>query len=138
MATLVQRAQVYADQTRLDAEQARIDRKFIIDFIMSVQDCLISFARTYDYRKFEHGIEQLKAKEGVRLTIDNWFWRPEPEISLREQLSRRGKYLKAGQYSIDQQWDLLVEFVSAWTKEDLDEGMIREIISEVHDVSSTG
>ncbi len=127
---------VYCDQAKLDAMNARVQRTFVVDFINSMADLMVTHGKAFDWQQLKRQVQILKNREGVRLSIDNWFWRPEPDISLREQLLRRAKYLKSQNYSIDQQWDLLVEYVAAWTKEDVDESLIKIAMSGAHNASA--
>jgi hypothetical protein len=131
---LVDRLRVYCAQAHLEAERARADRKFMVDFMLGVHDLLVEFARTSDWMKFKRDIQILKNREGARASVDNWFWRPEKELDLREQLMRRAAYLKAQNYPIDRQWDLLVDYVSGWTGSELDEALLRQVLKEVHHV----
>jgi len=134
---LVDRLRVYCDQARLEAERARVDRKFLVEFMLNVQDLLIEFAKTADWMKFKRQIQILRNREGARASVDNWFWRPEKGLELKEQLARRAAYLKAQNYSLDQQWDLLVDFVAGWTGAEngaIDEALLRQVLKEAHNV----
>jgi hypothetical protein len=56
--TLGDRMRVYCDQAHLEAERARVDRKFLMEFMLNVQDLLIEFSKTADWMKFKRQIHR--------------------------------------------------------------------------------
>lgn len=77
----------------------------------------------------------LKAeREATRLRLPLWFWRSEPGLTLVEQVTKRAKLLREDRKSIDDAWDLCLEFQQDCVRECLPESEYRQIIRSVYEV----
>ena len=76
----------------------------------------------------------LKAERtAARDRIPVWFWRPEPELTLKEQLVRRARWLRSEKYGLDDSWDLLKEFLADWAKpqEEISDERLSRLVGHV-------
>ena len=129
MENRVETMSAYCDQMRLDAKNARIQHKLTVEFILSALE-VASDLQNHD-AGLTSRIRALGKKAELRAGLDTWFWRPETNgMEFRNMLRKRAAYLKASGYSIDQAWDLLVEFISGWSGQDLDEELLKEVVAE--------
>lgn len=71
--------------------------------------------KTAERRFVEHSILRAE-REAARTRVPLWFWRPEPELTLKEQLVRRARFLRDEGYGLDDAWDLIREYLSDWVK----------------------
>jgi hypothetical protein len=126
---LVDRISAFSDQCRLDAANARNDRKFIIDFMLAIQGPFIEFVETRNSAAFKSDLKKLADKQTIRSSVDYWFWRPETSMEFRNQLRKRANYLKTSNYTLDQAWDLLVDYVAGWTGRELDEALLKSVLA---------
>ena len=99
-------------EARFDLLEARRERKFIIDTILSVHDLAVRFARDADWKRHEKALAEIAAREGLRALMPPWFWRPGPE-KLTARVIVRAKWLRAENYTLDDAWDLLSDFLRA-------------------------
>ncbi|HOI95026.1 MAG TPA: hypothetical protein PK250_10005 [Syntrophobacter fumaroxidans] len=89
--------------------------------------------RAADRRHLDRAI--LKAeREAARLRLPLWFWRPEPGLTLTQQVERRVKLLKEDRKSLDDAWDLCLEFQQDCAHECLPEEAYRQIIRAIYGV----
>ena len=129
---LVDRISAFSDQCRLDAANARNERKFLMDFMAGALD-VANDLHNHDAALVAR-LKALGRKTELRASVDAWFWRPEISqgMTFRNQLRKRAGYLRATGYTIDQAWDLLVDFVAGWTLEPLDEPLLKSVLAEAY------
>ena len=79
----------------------------------------------------------LGERERIRASVDAWFWRPEHAHGMthKNQLRKRAAYLKATNYTFDQAWDLLCDFVAGWSREEIDKHLLAAVLSEHYSVA---
>lgn len=88
--------------------------------------------KSVERRFIEKTIRRVE-REAARTRLPLWFWRPEPELDVEAQLARRARFLieEAG-LSVDDQWDLLREYVDDWAKADVSDDCITYTIDRLH------
>ena len=119
-----------SEATAADLAQIRGERKQMLEIMLNVEQITCDFANKYDKLRRDKAISKIIERETLRQGIDNWFWRPEPAMEFRNQLRKRAGYLKANQYTLDQAWVLLCDFVAGWTIEDIDEELLKTVLAE--------
>ena len=126
---LVDRARVYGDQVRFDLRMAMHVRRQIVDLF----DVWLTEA---DDGRRRVALELLKNR--AEKEIGPWFWRRDKDIDVEDSLRSRARQLRdMGTYSMQWQWDLLVELMTDWTGE-ADTGLLERIIQEAHSAKSAG
>jgi hypothetical protein len=122
----------FSNQCQLDAANARIERKFLMDFMKDFLE-LANDLQNHDAALVSR-LKSLSAKAELRASVDYWFWRPEVAqgMTFRNQLRKRANYLSATNYTLDQAWDLLCDFTAGCTIEDIDEPLLREVVAEAY------
>jgi hypothetical protein len=136
---LLKEACAVLSEARFELVCCRAERKMMIEYLSSALKLSIDFAKTADHQKFELALKKLADREGVRRTVDNWFWRPEPNLDPRRQLLRRAKYLKAKRFVLDDAWDLLVDYIAGWSREPsktINENLLKSILAEAYDAGA--
>jgi hypothetical protein len=74
------------------------------------------------------------AREAARTQLPLWFWRPEPELGIEGQLTRRVTFLiDEAKLLEDDQWDLIREYVDDWAKVDVADDFIESILDRLHE-----
>ena len=129
---LVDRLSAFSDQCRLDAANARNERKFLMDFMLQALE-LANNLHNHDAALVAR-LKALGRKTELRASVDAWFWRPEISqgMTFRNQLRKRAGYLKVTQYKLDDAWDLLCDFVCGRTIEELDEDLLKAVFAEAY------
>lgn len=103
-------------ELRVEIQSLRRFNDCLVETLKAYSDFYLELTdKTADRRFLERCI--LKAERmAARDRIPCWFWRPEPELTLKEQLVRRARYLRDEKYGLDDSWDVLQEYLSDWAK----------------------
>lgn len=127
----------FSAQCQADAANARIERKFLMDFMLVVLE-LANDLQNHDASLVAR-LKSLGKKTELRASVDYWFWRPEiaQGMTFRNQLRKRARYLKATGYTIDQAWDLLCDYIAGWTIEEIDEPLLKSVLAEAYKYGRT-
>ena len=121
----------FSNQCQADAANVRIERKFLMDFMVSALE-VANDLQNHDAAMVAR-LKSLGKKTELRASVDYWFWRPEiGTLTHRNQLRKRANYLHATRYTIDQAWDLLCDFIAGWTLEEIDEPLLKSVLAEAY------
>lgn len=104
--------------TEIQAERSAMQRLVLAytQVLKAFSDLYLELCGKTEERRFLERSMRRAEREAARLRLPLWFWRPEPGLELKAQLYRRAKYLIEQECSLDDQFDLLREFVDEWAR----------------------
>lgn len=104
--------------------------------IKAFSDLYLEMTEEDERRKWLERIVVKAEREAARLKLDLWFWRPEEGTTLKQQLKRRVNHLSNLEYSVDDTWDLMTEYMQDHTSGLVDLDLLRTVISEAAHAST--
>jgi len=128
MELLVDRMRVYSEQVRLDLRMAMHVRRQVVELLSIWTDESDKNQRIIAFERFKNRTEK---------EVGPWFWRRDRSKTLEIDLACRAKQLREMGYSVQWQWDLLVELMTDWEGES-DTVLLERIVREAHSGDSAG